>query len=102
MSKKRRTVRHLKESHSAFRRDSMSTAALRTFDDDAIAPHSAVAALPTFAVEPKLKTCVLAACPFPANHGTPGSIRELAEATAERGHEMHIVTYHFGDDLPLR
>jgi len=54
------------------------------------------------AAEPKLKVCVLAACPFPANHGTPGSIRELTEATAERGHEVHVVTYHFGEDLPLR
>jgi glycosyltransferase involved in cell wall biosynthesis len=45
---------------------------------------------------------MLAACPFPANHGTPGSIRELAEATAERGHEVHVVTYHIGEDLPLR
>jgi 1,2-diacylglycerol 3-alpha-glucosyltransferase len=53
-------------------------------------------------VEPRLKVCVLAACPFPANHGTPGSIRELAEATAERGHEVHVVTYHFGEKLPLR
>ena len=52
--------------------------------------------------EPRMKICVLAACPFPANHGTPGSIRELAEATVERGHEVHIVTYHFGEDLPLR
>jgi glycosyltransferase involved in cell wall biosynthesis len=52
--------------------------------------------------EPRLKVCVLAACPFPANHGTPGSIRELAEATAERGHEVHVVSYHVGDDLPLR
>jgi 1,2-diacylglycerol 3-alpha-glucosyltransferase len=52
--------------------------------------------------EPKLKICVLAACPFPANHGTPGSIRELAEATAERGHEVHVVTYHIGEDLPLK
>lgn len=52
--------------------------------------------------EPKLKVCMLAACPFPANHGTPGSIRELAEATAERGHEVHVVTYHIGEDLPLR
>jgi glycosyltransferase involved in cell wall biosynthesis len=51
--------------------------------------------------EPKLKVCVLAACPFPANHGTPGSIRELCEATAERGHEVHVVTYHLGQDLPL-
>lgn len=52
--------------------------------------------------EPRLKVCVLAACPFPANHGTPGSIRELVEATAERGHEVHVVTYHFGESLPLR
>lgn len=52
--------------------------------------------------EPKLKICVLAACPFPANHGTPGSIRELAEAVAERGHEVHVVCYHMGADLPLR
>lgn len=59
------------------------------------------APLPTSA-EPKLKICMLAACPFPANHGTPGSIRELAEATADRGHEVHVVTYHIGEDLPLR
>ncbi len=52
--------------------------------------------------EPRLKICVIAACPFPANHGTPGSIRELVEATAERGHEVHVVTYHIGQDLPVR
>ena len=52
--------------------------------------------------EPRLKICVLAACPFPANHGTPGSIRELVEATAERGHEVHVVSYHLGEPLPLR
>ena len=44
---------------------------------------------------------MLAACPFPANHGTPGSIREMAEAVAQRGHEVHVVTYHMGDDTPL-
>ena len=52
--------------------------------------------------EARLKVCMLAACPFPANHGTPGSIREMAEALAERGHEVHIVTYHFGENIPLR
>jgi 1,2-diacylglycerol 3-alpha-glucosyltransferase len=51
--------------------------------------------------EARLKICMLAACPFPANHGTPGSIREMAEAIAERGHEVHIVTYHFGEDIPV-
>lgn len=54
-----------------------------------------------FAHHQQLKICVLAACPFPANHGTPGSIRELAEATAQRGHEVHVVSYHMGDNLPL-
>src|SRR5262249_47280730 len=52
--------------------------------------------------EVRLKVCMLAACPFPANHGTPGSIREMAEALAQRGHEVHIVTYHFGEDIPVR
>jgi 1,2-diacylglycerol 3-alpha-glucosyltransferase len=45
---------------------------------------------------------MLAACPFPANHGTPGSIREMAEAVAERGHDVHLVTYHFGEAIPVR
>ena len=49
-----------------------------------------------------MTVCMLAACPFPANHGTPGSIREIAEAVAERGHEVHVVTYHFGDDTPVQ
>lgn len=49
----------------------------------------------------KLRVCVLAACPFPANHGTPGSIREMSEALAELGHDVHIVTYPMGDDIPL-
>jgi 1,2-diacylglycerol 3-alpha-glucosyltransferase len=62
---------------------------------------SAPAALSSEAPEPKLKICVLAACPFPANHGTPGSIRELTEAVAERGHEVHVVCYHMGEALPL-
>jgi 1,2-diacylglycerol 3-alpha-glucosyltransferase len=49
-----------------------------------------------------LKICMLAACPFPANHGTPGSIREMSEAMVELGHEVHIVTYHFGENIPVR
>jgi len=52
--------------------------------------------------EPQLKVCVLAACPFPANHGTPGSIRELSEAIAARGHEVRVVTYHMGQDIPMQ
>jgi glycosyltransferase involved in cell wall biosynthesis len=53
------------------------------------------------AEERKLKVCMLAACPFPANHGTPGSIREISEAIAGRGHDVHIVTYHMGQDIPV-
>lgn len=49
-----------------------------------------------------LRILVLAACPFPANHGTPGSIREMAESVADLGHEVHVVTYHFGEDIPVR
>ena len=45
---------------------------------------------------------MLAACPFPANHGTPGSIREMAEAIAAEGHEVHVVAYHIGEPAPLR
>src|SRR5438128_8732926 len=74
-------------------------------------PCSSVSPLPGFRISEfgfpalnvvdRLKICVLAACPFPANHGTPGSIREICEALAELGHEVHIVTYHFGEDIPL-
>lgn len=39
---------------------------------------------------------MVVASPFPANHGTPGSIKEMAEAIARAGHEVHVVTYHFG------
>jgi 1,2-diacylglycerol 3-alpha-glucosyltransferase len=58
---------------------------------------------PTGSATPtRLRVCMLAACPFPANYGTPGSIREMAEAIADLGHEVHIVTYPIGEDIPLR
>lgn len=41
---------------------------------------------------------MVVASPFPANHGTPGSIKEMAKAVAEKGHRVHVVTYHFGDE----
>jgi glycosyltransferase involved in cell wall biosynthesis len=52
--------------------------------------------------EPRLRVCALAACPFPANHGTPGSIREMSEAVSALGHDVHIVTYHFGEAIPVK
>jgi 1,2-diacylglycerol 3-alpha-glucosyltransferase len=44
-----------------------------------------------------LRIAMVVASPFPANHGTPGSIREMTEAVAARGHDVHVVTYHFGE-----
>jgi len=44
-----------------------------------------------------LNIAMVVASPFPANHGTPGSIREMAQALADKGHAVHIVTYHFGE-----
>jgi 1,2-diacylglycerol 3-alpha-glucosyltransferase len=44
---------------------------------------------------------MVAACPFPANHGSPASIREMSETLAQNGHNIHIVTYPFGQNLPM-
>lgn len=48
-----------------------------------------------------MRIALVAACPFPANHGTPGAIRELADSLVRLGHEVHVVTYPQGDDTPL-
>ncbi len=52
--------------------------------------------------EKRLNVAMVVASPFPANHGTPGSIREMAEAIAGKGHRIHIVTYHFGEEIPVK
>jgi 1,2-diacylglycerol 3-alpha-glucosyltransferase len=44
---------------------------------------------------------MVAACPFPANHGSPASIKEMSETLLQRGHKVHIVTYPYGQDLPI-
>lgn len=51
-------------------------------------------------VEP-IKVVMVAACPFPANHGTPGAIRELALHLVNQGHEVHIVAYPQCEDIPV-
>jgi 1,2-diacylglycerol 3-alpha-glucosyltransferase len=43
-----------------------------------------------------LNIAMVVASPFPANHGTPAGIKETAQAIANKGHRVHIVTYHFG------
>jgi hypothetical protein len=44
---------------------------------------------------------MVAACPFPANHGTPAAIREMSEELAHRGHAVRVVTYPLSDEIPL-
>lgn len=41
---------------------------------------------------------MVAACPFPANHGSAASIREMSDTLSEMGHHVHIVTYPTGQD----
>jgi 1,2-diacylglycerol 3-alpha-glucosyltransferase len=44
---------------------------------------------------------MVAACPFPANYGSPGAIRELTATLSEMGHDIHVVTYPEGHDLSV-
>jgi glycosyltransferase involved in cell wall biosynthesis len=51
-----------------------------------------------------LRIAMVAACPFPYPRGTPIRIFRMAEALANRGHEVHVVTYHLGqatENLPF-
>jgi hypothetical protein len=45
-----------------------------------------------------LRIAMIAACPFPSPRGTPIRIFRMAEALAHLGHEVHVATYHIGDD----
>ncbi|WP_167848777.1 glycosyltransferase family 4 protein [Methanolobus halotolerans] len=40
---------------------------------------------------------MVAACPFPANRGTPSRILRMAEALSLRNHQVHVVSYHIND-----
>jgi glycosyltransferase involved in cell wall biosynthesis len=46
-----------------------------------------------------LRIAMIAACPFPWPRGTPVRIHRIAEAVARRGHAVHVVTYHLGEEL---
>ena len=48
-----------------------------------------------------LTVAMVAACAFPANHGTPAAIREMSENLASRGHSIHVVTYPLKEDIPI-
>lgn len=45
----------------------------------------------------RFRIAVVAACPFPWRRGTPIRIRRLAQVLAQRGHQVHVVTYHLGE-----
>jgi glycosyltransferase involved in cell wall biosynthesis len=46
---------------------------------------------------------MVAACPFPANHGSAASIREMSDTLTDMGHSVHIVTYPTGqEDIRVR
>src|ERR1043165_4373347 len=46
---------------------------------------------------------MVAACPFPANHGSAASIREMSDTLTDMGHNVHIVTYPTGqEDIRVR
>jgi len=44
---------------------------------------------------------MVAACPFPANHGTPAAIKEMSEELAQRGHRIRVVTYPLSHEIPI-
>ena len=44
---------------------------------------------------------MVAACPFPANHGTPAAIKEMSEELARRGHSVRVVTYPLKHEIPV-
>lgn len=45
------------------------------------------------------RIAMVAACPFPSARGSQVLIRELAQALANRGHHVHLVTYPFAESL---
>ncbi len=48
----------------------------------------------------RLRIAMVAACPLPASRGTPVRIHRMAAALASRGHQVHVVTYHLGEQAP--
>jgi glycosyltransferase involved in cell wall biosynthesis len=43
---------------------------------------------------------MVAACPFPVPRGTPIRVYRMAAALSQRGHDVHVVTYHLGEPAP--
>ena len=49
----------------------------------------------------RLPVAMVAACPFPANRGTPIRVQQMGEALVDLGYDVHVVTYHIGTERPL-
>lgn len=49
----------------------------------------------------RYRIAMVAACPFPCQRGTPVRIHRTAEALLGRGHEVHVVTYHLAEPVPM-
>jgi glycosyltransferase involved in cell wall biosynthesis len=49
----------------------------------------------------RYRIAMVAACPFPTCQGSQVLIKQSAEALARAGHQVHLVCYHFGEDIPL-
>lgn len=47
-----------------------------------------------------MRVVMAAACPYPTTQGTQVLIRGMVRALCRRGHEVHLVAYHLGEDLP--
>lgn len=50
----------------------------------------------------RFSVVLVAACPFPAPRGTPVRIARMAEALADRGHDVRVVAYHLSDGADPR
>jgi len=58
--------------------------------------------IPMPSISRKLSILMVAACPFPANYGSPAAIKEMSESMADLGHDVHVVTYPYGDEISVR
>ncbi len=46
-----------------------------------------------------LSIAMVATCPFHSNLGTPSKILRMSEALAKLEHNIHVITYHFEEDI---
>lgn len=50
----------------------------------------------------RYRIAMVAACPFPTCQGSQVLVRQTAESLARRGHQVHLICYHFGEEIPLQ